>query len=425
MTRRAAPLLAALALLAGPLCAPSSAQTALSAPDPRAVPVDPHFFDYDSAAPFASTETPEPAFQGVRVVRVTFPSPVQTPYPVDNVVTGYLFLPNTPGPHPAVLVEHEWLPVNLNNEYKTAAGIAEGGMIAFLVVQPYSFNRRLTPRVPDVELLSGDVPQMVSAFHQAVLDNRRALDYLSRRPDVDPTRFGVSGISLGGLLAPLIAGVDKRIKVLVTIVGGVDVSDIVSDSFITYGLRPDLLYHGETYDSVKRKMAEIEPSNRLAGFNPANALLFNGRYDVFVSPKSARHLSRDLGGAKIVWIPTGHYGSVLAEKQIEKVGVAFLRSRFGLDAAPYTPPSQLAAPTIKIGLIFGGHETVSPMLAYQAVTFGPQQRLSLDGQLTTRGLAIAPSLRLDESNSLGFEFPLLHGGDFKKPRLFYFFHFVL
>ncbi len=90
-------------------------------------------------------------FEGVQVVRVTFPSPVVTPYPVNNLVTGFLFQPSTPGPHPVMLVEHEWLPNTLDNESRMSASLARAGIAAFLIVQPYSYNRRLVPRVPDVE----------------------------------------------------------------------------------------------------------------------------------------------------------------------------------------------------------------------------------------------------------------------------------
>ena len=413
--------LSALTLLTLSLLPPFLFHPALA--DPKPASIDPHYFDYDARAPFPITQTPDKAVGGVQVVRVTFPSPVVTPYPVNNVVTGFLFLPAGTGRHPLMLVEHEWLPKTLDNESRTAASLARAGIAAFLIVQPYSYNRRLMPRVPDVELLSGDVPQMVGAFHQAVLDNRRALDWLVTRPDIDPNHIGVTGISLGAMLAPLIAGVDPRVRYLVTIVGGADVADTVFDSFITYGLRPSLLYHGVTYDSLKRDMAPIEPTNWLHGFDARNALLFDGRYDVFINPKQARRLSRALGGARIVWTPTGHYGAIFAENQIEAVGVRFLRSRFGLDTAPYVPPASLRAPTFKIGLLVGGQEGFSPAVAYQVITFGPENRLSLDGQLTLHGLSVAPSVRLDESNSVGLEFPLLHGKP--KPRLFYMLHFVL
>ncbi len=395
---------------------------------PAPTPVDPHFYDYDQSAPFSVTQTTDKAAMAavggdIQITRVSYPSPVVTPYPANNTVTAFLFQPKTPGPHPVMLVEHEWLPVALTNEFVLCATLARAGVAAFLVVQPYSYNRRVLPRVPEVELLSGDTHQTVSAVRQAVLDNRRALDWLQGRPDIDPARMGVAGISLGGILAPLIAGVDHRAKVLVTIVGGADVSDLVYDSFITYGLRPSLLYHGVTFDSIKQGYAPIEPTNWLAGFNPKNALLFNGRFDVFVNPKQARHLAQALGGAPIVWIPTGHYGTVFAEKRIEAIGAQFVRARFGLSAALFTPPPSLPAPTVKLGLLFGGREGVSLLAAKQLLTGGPGDRYSVDGQLTFHGLSVAPSFRLDESNSLGIEFPLLHGRP--KPRLFYSFTFTL
>ena len=394
---------------------------------PKRPSVDPAYFQYDSKAPFAVTEapfsTPYATGTGFHALRVTFPSPVRTPYPVNNAVTGFLFLPDTPGPHPVMLVEHEWLPTTLQTEFQLSAGLARAGIAAFLIIQPYSYNRRPLPRVEGVELLSGDVPQMVGAIRQAVLDARRAFDWLGSRPDIDAGRMGVAGISLGGVMAPLIAGVDHRARVLVTIVGGADIADITWDSPITFGLHPAFLYHGVTRESLQRDMAPLEPANWLAGFDPNNALLFNGRYDVFISPKQAHHLAEALGGARIVWTPTGHYGTVFAQKRIEQVGIKFLRSRFGMDPAPYTPPSNLAAPTIKLGLLLGGQEGASPAVAYQVINFDRTARFSLDGQLTLHGLSVAPSVSLDESNSIGLELPLLHGRP--KPRLFYFFHFTL
>lgn len=390
----------------------------------EAVPaLDPNFYAYDSSARFAVTEAPYARFRTITVTCVSFPSPVVTTTPVNNTVTGFLFLPPGPGPRPVVLVEHEWLPITLDNEFRMCRRIAEGGMAAFLIVQPYSYNRRPQPRLPEVELLSADVPQMVGAVRQAVLDARRAFDWLQMRPDVDAGRMGVAGISLGGIFAPLIAGVDHRAKVVVTIVGGADVSDIVFDSPITYGIQPGFHYHGVTYETLKRDMAPVEPANWLRGFDARNALLFNGRYDVFISPKQAKHLSKALGGAPIVWTNTGHYGTVFAEKEIETTGIRFLRSRFGLDTAPFTPPSTLPAPTIKVGLLAGGREGVSPAIAYQVINFDEAGRFSVDGQLTLHGLALAPSTNLDESNSIGLELPLLHGRI--RPKLFYFLHFTL
>jgi dienelactone hydrolase len=45
-----------------------------------------------------------------------------------------------------------------------------------------------------------------------VFDDRRALDYLTSRPDVDATRIGCAGLSGGGLRTVMLTGADERIR---------------------------------------------------------------------------------------------------------------------------------------------------------------------------------------------------------------------
>ncbi len=45
-----------------------------------------------------------------------------------------------------------------------------------------------------------------------IFDDRRALDYLASRPDVDPTRLGCAGLSGGGLRTVMLTGADERIR---------------------------------------------------------------------------------------------------------------------------------------------------------------------------------------------------------------------
>ncbi len=415
--RRLRPFLLACCLCA--LCAPrADAQSSASS----SAPPDPAYFSYDAKAPFAATETPQPSPPGMRILRVTFPSPAPSPVPVNNTVVGFLFLPDTPGPHPAMLVLHEWLPVNLNDEYTLCEGIARNRIAAFLMVEPYSLMRRPQPRVPFREIMSGNVPLMKEALRQCVLDSRRCFDYLARRPDIDPSRMGVSGISLGGVLAPLIAGVDRRAKVLLTFVGGADVGGEVWENVMFKGFRPEFRREGYTEDTVRVALADFDAKRWLHGFDPKNALQFNGRYDTFVTPSKAKILSRDLGGAPIIWSNTGHYGLHLSLARAEQLGGEFLQSRFFPDAPAFTPPNTVLAPTIKLGFLLGGHEGVSPALAYQVFNFDRPGAVSLDAQLTTHGLSAALSARLGLTSEIGLELPLLHRD--RKVEPFFLLHFV-
>lgn len=56
-------------------------------------------------------------------------------------------------------------------------------------------------------------------LYDTVWDTMRLVDYLETRPDVDPTRIGLMGISKGGTETYLTAAVDPRIAAAVPIVG--------------------------------------------------------------------------------------------------------------------------------------------------------------------------------------------------------------
>ena len=52
-------------------------------------------------------------------------------------------------------------------------------------------------------------------FVATVVDYRRALDYLATRPEVDTTRIGALGLSMGGMMSFALAGLDERIRAVV------------------------------------------------------------------------------------------------------------------------------------------------------------------------------------------------------------------
>ena len=56
-------------------------------------------------------------------------------------------------------------------------------------------------------------------LYETVTDTIRALDYLQTRPDVDPDRLGLMGISMGGMNTWLTAAVDPRVKAAVPCIG--------------------------------------------------------------------------------------------------------------------------------------------------------------------------------------------------------------
>jgi dienelactone hydrolase len=87
-------------------------------------------------------------------------------------------------------------------------------------------------------------------YVQTTRDYRRVLDYLESRTEVDPSRIGMIGYSMGGAQTFLLTGVDQRVKVSVACCVPADrvkLSPIAPQNFTTgIGNRPFLMIMGST-----------------------------------------------------------------------------------------------------------------------------------------------------------------------------------
>ncbi len=131
-----------------------------------------------------------------------------------------IYRPKTEGRHPAVIVQHflggskdHILLQPLMNT------IAQRGYLAVAIDGRYRGERQHGKSLEAA---------MVEALHtgkghpflwETAFDLTRLIDYLQTRPDVDPDRIGMTGISEGGILTWMTAAMDDRIKVAVPIIG--------------------------------------------------------------------------------------------------------------------------------------------------------------------------------------------------------------
>jgi carboxymethylenebutenolidase len=104
-------------------------------------------------------------------------------------VQGFLAVPESKGPHPALVVIHEWW--GLNDWVKEQAQkFAENGYVA-LAVDLYRGKVASDPEL--AHELSRGLPA-----DRAVRDMKAAFDYLAARPDVDKSKIGSVGWCMGG-----------------------------------------------------------------------------------------------------------------------------------------------------------------------------------------------------------------------------------
>lgn len=147
---------------------------------------------------------------------------------LNHYVTANLYLPNTTGKLPAVLLfcGHEDVSKATESYQKTAILLAKNGFVVF-VIDPISQSERVqftdengksltrgsTTEHTLLNLSSNLLGTSVAAYE--LFDNQRGLDYLLTRKEVDASKIACVGNSGGGMQTIYFAAIDDRVKAMV------------------------------------------------------------------------------------------------------------------------------------------------------------------------------------------------------------------
>ncbi|MBI3909817.1 MAG: dienelactone hydrolase family protein [Armatimonadetes bacterium] len=95
-----------------------------------------------------------------------------------------------------------------------------------------------------------------------VFDVLRTLDYLVTRPDVDPERVGILGVSEGGMIAWMAAACDERLRAVIPMVAVTRFQDLV-DLPLSGGSQPGVELLRPALTAFARQLGEPEVNARV------------------------------------------------------------------------------------------------------------------------------------------------------------------
>jgi uncharacterized protein len=274
---------ALLALLWGPASAPIHAQSVVDS-----LPV--HVFAYDPTASTALRDSVRATdSDSVTVYAVSFASPR------GGRATGVMCVPPGSGPFAGILLQHG-MPGNAEQTLVTARSLARHGAVVLSLDAPWA--RRGGRPVAFTVQDSADQVQLIT-------DMQRGVDVLVARGDVDPSRLAYLGVSYGGAMGALLAGVERRLKTYILAVG-----DGGLVSHFTGADDPPGGPFGVSREQWNRWLAAmrpIEPLRFVERAAPASIFFQSGRQDRLVPPVDAVWLHRAASEPKTVrWYETGH-----------------------------------------------------------------------------------------------------------------------
>lgn len=244
----------------------------------------------------------------VDVYDVTFPSPVNSGVPENDTVYAEYFVPkgaSGAAKVPAVLIL-DILDGATVIPRGQAVWLAQHGVASLFVYMAHYGPRRAPGS--KVRLLSPNLPRTLEGIRQTALDCRLATAWLAARPEVDPTRLGLVGTSLGSLVGANVVGAEPRLKNICLLLPGGGLVDAYYDHPKAKEYRPyvDALGGKRT---LKALIAPVDPITYGPQLKTRNVLMIAASRDDIIPPSAATALWEASGRQKIIWVDSTHVGA--------------------------------------------------------------------------------------------------------------------
>jgi len=250
-------------------------------------------FDYERSAPLLIEEVGRWTEEGVTFIDLTYESPK------GGRVPATLAVPPGPGPFAGLVLQHG-MPSSRQSKYTLAGAYGRLGAVSIMIDAP--FARPVNGERAPVLFTEQDRVDQI----QLIVDLQRAVDLLIAREDVDAERLAFIGVSYGGAMGGLLAGVETRLQAYVFVVGGGGL--VERHLLIPEGFRTpfDELTEEEQREWIEL-MWPIEPHHYVSHAAPAALLYQNGEDDLMVIRESAeRYQGAGSEPKQIHWYASGH-----------------------------------------------------------------------------------------------------------------------
>lgn len=188
---------------------------------------------------------------------------------IDGIVPGYIAIPeNLKGKAPAIIGLHghgsskdNIFGTNPETQQAILSLLVSNGFIVMAIDSYFGGERKGTGPAGTREMQERGSDQEMSQFKinlwfgrslwgMQLRDEQIVLDYLTTRPEVDPDRIGVTGMSMGSTRAWWLSAIDERIKAVVGVACFTRYKELIAQRYLSahgiYYFVPGMLKHFDT-----------------------------------------------------------------------------------------------------------------------------------------------------------------------------------
>jgi pimeloyl-ACP methyl ester carboxylesterase len=171
-------------------------------------------------------------------------------------------------------------------------------------------------------------------------DGQRALDWIGTRPELDATRIGLFGISLGGMKGTLLAAVDPRVRAAILGLAASDLPYVLTHSSESKIARQrerlvrEKQLPPEQVEERLRDFIHWDPGQMGAYLDCRQTMLLLAAFDRVVPFKKGWELRARIGQPETLLLFTGHYTAALGMPCIQPASLRFFRQKLAIPPGP-------------------------------------------------------------------------------------------
>lgn len=176
-----------------------------------------------------------------------------------------------------------------------------------------------------------------SAVQANLQDYRRVLDWVELEPELDATRIGVFGVSLGAMDAVMLTALDRRVNSLVVAMAGGDLSYLLTNTNYRRVVRMihDMATQlGTSRAALGAKLAaeiKLDPLAVAPYIDAERVFMVLTRTDAIIPFEAQEQLRETMGSPESMYLLTGHRTSVVYFPKVRTAAYEFFARRFALE----------------------------------------------------------------------------------------------
>ena len=165
-------------------------------------------------------------------------------------------------------------------------------------------------------------------------DYSRMLDWVEGQPELDASRIGVFGVSLGAMDAVMLAALDTRVKALVIAMAGGDLAYVLANTNyrrVTRSVDHLAVSQGMSAEALQAKLEaelELDPLALAPYVDAERVLMILTRTDAIIPFEAQERLRVTMGSPEALYLVTGHRTSVLYFPKLRSAAFEFFARRF-------------------------------------------------------------------------------------------------